>query len=101
MSYYQRHMFFCCNDRSNEVCCESKGGSAMRNHAKKQLLKLAPGKARDVRINLAGCLNRCVEGPVVVIYPDAVWYTYVDEEDINEIVEEHLIGGRPVERLRI
>jgi (2Fe-2S) ferredoxin len=54
-----------------------------------------------VRINTAGCLDRCAEGPVVVVYPEATWYTYVDKEDLEEILSEHLIGGRVVERLRL
>jgi (2Fe-2S) ferredoxin len=54
-----------------------------------------------VRINQAGCLDRCDEGPVLVIYPEAVWYTYVDREDIDEIVSEHLQNGRIVERLKV
>jgi (2Fe-2S) ferredoxin len=54
-----------------------------------------------VRINQAGCLDRCEEGPCIVVYPDAVWYTYVDQHDIDEIIEEHLQNGRIVERLRM
>jgi len=54
-----------------------------------------------VRINTAGCLNRCSEGPVMVVYPEGVWYTYVDQEDIDEIIDEHLTGGRVVERLKL
>ncbi|HEX6827698.1 MAG TPA: (2Fe-2S) ferredoxin domain-containing protein, partial [Burkholderiales bacterium] len=57
-----------------------------------------PGK---VRVNSAGCLDRCAEGPCVVVYPDGVWYTYVDKEDIDEIIREHLVHGRQVERLKI
>lgn len=73
----------------------------MRDYAKARVkaLKLAgPGK---VRINTAGCLDRCKEGPVIVVYPEAVWYSYVDQEDIDEIIREHLQNGRIVERLRI
>lgn len=73
----------------------------MREYAKDRVkaLKLSgPGK---VRINVAGCLDRCDQGPVLVIYPEAVWYTYVDQEDIDEIIREHLQNGRVVERLRI
>ena len=54
-----------------------------------------------VRINSAGCLNRCECGPVIVIYPEGVWYNYVDQEDIDEIVSEHLLKGNVVERLLI
>jgi (2Fe-2S) ferredoxin len=50
---------------------------------------------------MAGCLDRCDEGPVAVVYPEGVWYTYVDQADVDEIVEEHLLNGRVVERLRI
>ena len=53
------------------------------------------------RINMAGCLDRCGEGPVMVIYPEAVWYTYVDREDVDEIISEHLTHGRVVERLKV
>ena len=52
-------------------------------------------------MNTAGCLDRCAEGPVMVIYPQAVWYTYIDKDDIDEIIEEHLQNGRIVERLKI
>jgi (2Fe-2S) ferredoxin len=57
--------------------------------------------AGGVRINQAGCLDRCEEGPCLVVYPEAIWYTYVDREDIDEIVREHLVNGRVVERLKL
>ncbi len=58
------------------------------------------GKGK-VRMNRAGCLDRCAEGPVLVVYPEAVWYTYVDQEDVDEIIESHLKNGKVVERLKI
>jgi (2Fe-2S) ferredoxin len=61
----------------------------------------AAGLAATVRINKSGCLDQCEHGPTVVVYPDAVWYGHVTPEDAAEIVEEHLVGGRPVERLRL
>jgi (2Fe-2S) ferredoxin len=64
----------------------------------KQLNLNGQGK---VRINKAGCLDRCEEGPVMVIYPQATWYTYVDKEDIDEIIDQHLLGGKVVDRLKI
>lgn len=64
----------------------------------KELGLAGPGK---VRINKAGCLDRCEEGPVMVVYPEGTWYTYVDKADIDEIVESHLRDGQVVERLKI
>ncbi len=102
MSYYERHVFFCCNQRKEgEQCCANHGSPQIRDYAKDRVksLKLSgPGK---VRINMAGCLDRCKEGPVMVVYPEEVWYTYVDQQDIDEIIDEHLVNGRVVERLRI
>lgn len=102
MTYFQRHVFFCCNQReAGAQCCAMYGAQKLRDYAKarvKQLKLSGPGK---VRINVAGCLDRCTEGPVMVVYPEAVWYTYVDESDIDEIISEHLQHGRVVERLRI
>ena len=102
MTYYARHVFFCCNQRQEgEQCCNNNGSRKMRDYAKdrvKQLKLAGPGK---VRINQSGCLDRCKEGPVMVIYPDAVWYTYLDQAGVEEIINEYLLIGRIVERLRI
>lgn len=102
MSYYTHHVFFCCNQRDGGAqCCNNHGAQEMRDYAKARVkaLKLSgPGK---VRINQAGCLDRCELGPVIVVYPEEVWYTYVDRDDIDEIIREHLQNGRVVERLRI
>ena len=73
--------------------------SAARNTRRKQGLTNA--KSGQVRVNKAGCLDRCAGGPVAVVYPEAVWYTFVDSADIDEIVDSHLLGGKPVERLRL
>jgi (2Fe-2S) ferredoxin len=102
VSYYAHHVFFCCNQRTNgEACCADRGAQAMRDYAKSKVKSLALAGPGKVRINQAGCLDRCQEGPVIVVYPEEVWYTYVDKHDIDEIIEEHLINGRVVERLRI
>lgn len=103
MSYYQRHIFFCTNQRADcSACCGQLGAQALRDYAKQRTKGLGiAGKAGCVRVNSAGCLNRCDEGPVAVVYPDDVWYTYIDKEDIDEIVDEHLLNGRVVERLKI
>jgi len=73
----------------------------MRDYAKGKVKALGLAGKGKVRVNKAGCLDRCDEGPVIVVYPEEVWYTYVDQSDIDEIVEEHLKNGRVVERLRI
>lgn len=104
MPYYERHVFFCCNQRDPadaRGCCNAKGASDMREYAKSRVKELGLAGPGKLRINQSGCLDRCEEGPCVVVYPDAVWYTYVDRGDIDEIIEEHLRHGRIVDRLRI
>ena len=102
MSYYQRHVFFCCNQReAGEACCNNHHATEMRAYAKDKVKALHLSGKGKVRVNVAGCLDRCDEGPVIVIYPEEVWYTYVDQKDIDEIISEHLLKGRIVERLRI
>lgn len=102
VSYYKHHVFFCCNQREpGETCCNDRGAKDMRAYAKDRVKALELNGPGKVRINTAGCLDRCEEGPVVVVYPEEIWYTYVDKTDIDEIIEEHLVHGRIVERLRI
>lgn len=102
MSYYQYHVFFCCNQREpGAVCCNARGATELRDYAKARVKSLGLSGAGKVRINISGCLDRCQEGPVIVVYPEEVWYTYIDREDIDEIIDQHLLQGRVVERLRI
>ena len=104
MSYYARHVFFCCNQRTEgeRPSCNAKGAAAeMRDYAKKRTKELGLAGPGKTRINQAGCLDRCEEGPCVVVYPDGVWYTYVDRADVEEIIQEHVLNGRIVERLRM
>ncbi|MFN3295177.1 (2Fe-2S) ferredoxin domain-containing protein [Caldimonas sp.] len=100
MSYYERHIFFCLNQRDNgESCCADQGAEAAFNHCKSRVKAAGLAGAGRVRVNRAGCLDRCAGGPVAVVYPEATWYTYVDQADIDEIVERHLRHGEVVERL--
>src|SRR5574339_661212 len=102
MAYYTHHVFFCCNQRDGErTSCNAKGASAMREYAKQRVKELGLAGPGKVRINQAGCLDRCEEGPVIVVYPEGTWYTYVDKDDIDEIIDRHVVGGEIVERLRI
>ncbi len=102
MTFYARHLFFCTNRRAEDAdrpSCENCGASRLRAYAKTRIKELGMAGAGGVRVNTAGCLDRCEEGPCLVVYPEAVWYTYVDEEDLDEIIESHVINGRPVKRL--
>ncbi|NNK31817.1 MAG: (2Fe-2S) ferredoxin domain-containing protein [Xanthomonadales bacterium] len=104
MSYYRKHIFFCVNDRgpdSERPSCNRCGSAAIREYAKKRIKEMELSGQGNIRVNQAGCLDRCEEGPVCVVYPEGTWYTYVDEEDVDEIIESHLLDGKPVERLKI
>jgi (2Fe-2S) ferredoxin len=99
-SYYQRHIFFCLNERANgEACCAQHDALAAFERCKSQVKAAGLAGPGQVRVNKAGCLDRCAAGPVVVVYPEAVWYSYVDASDIDEIVESHLKNGHVVQRL--
>jgi (2Fe-2S) ferredoxin len=99
-TYFERHIFFCLNERkNNEACCAQQGAQQAFDHCKNQIKQLGLAGPAQVRVNKAGCLDRCAAGPVAVVYPEGVWYSYVDLSDIDEIVESHLKNGVVVERL--
>ncbi|MFW9622453.1 MAG: (2Fe-2S) ferredoxin domain-containing protein [Macromonas sp.] len=99
-SYYQHHIFFCLNQRDNgQACCADFAAQQGFERCKAQVKELGLAGPGQVRVNKAGCLDRCAGGPVAVVYPEAVWYTFVDESDIDEIVTSHLRDGVVVERL--
>jgi (2Fe-2S) ferredoxin len=100
--YFEHHVFFCMNKRvDGRACCGEVGADLAQKHAKQRVKELGINGHEKVRINQAGCLDRCAEGPVLVVYPEGVWYTYVDNADIDEIIDSHLVGGKVVERLKI
>ena len=100
MSYYQRHIFFCLNQRQpGEACCADHAAKAGFDHCKRRISQAQAAGPGGVRVNKAGCLDRCAGGPVAVVYPEGTWYTFVDESDIDEIVDRHLLGGELVQRL--
>lgn len=102
--YFQHHVFFCLNQRDkseNRPSCANCGAKAAQEHAKRRIKELRLSGQGKIRINKAGCLDRCEEGPVMVIYPEGTWYTYFDTDDIDEIIDSHLVGGKIVERLKI
>ncbi|MFT5286482.1 MAG: (2Fe-2S) ferredoxin [Planctomycetota bacterium] len=102
MAKFERHLFVCINERDSSDargCCASRGGVAVAKAFKKKLYAL--GYKRIVRVNQAGCLDQCARGVVIVVYPEAVWYGGVTEDDVDEIIEQHVIGGEVVKRLEI
>lgn len=102
MGYFKYHVFFCNNQRGpGETCCNARGATEMRIYAKDRLKALGLSGPGKVRINSAGCLDRCDLGPVLVVYPEGVWYTYIDQDDIDEIIDSHLVHGKVVERLQL
>jgi (2Fe-2S) ferredoxin len=100
--YYEHHVFFCVNTRDDgRPSCGKRGAIEVQQYAKRRIKELGLNGHEKIRINQSGCLDRCEEGPVLVVYPEGTWYTYVDTSDIDEIIESHLIGGKVVERLKI
>jgi len=81
--------------------CDQCGAQKARDYVKQRCKELGLSGEGKVRINNAGCLDRCEQGPVVVIYPEEMWYTYVDNDDLDEIIEKHLQQGQIVNRLKI
>ncbi|MFA9459608.1 (2Fe-2S) ferredoxin domain-containing protein [Thiohalorhabdus sp. Cl-TMA] len=101
--YYSHHIFMCQNVRTDgRDCCNSDGRAGeLRQYAKDRAGEWGLKKPGGVRVNQAGCLGRCSEGPCMVIYPEGIWYRYQSAEDIDEILFEHIMNGEPVTRLRL
>jgi (2Fe-2S) ferredoxin len=99
-NYYARHIFFCLNERKNgEESCSQHSAQEGFDRCKARVKEMGLAGPGKVRVNKAGCMDRCAGGPVAVVYPECVWYTFVDTDDIDEIVESHLKDGNVVERL--
>lgn len=104
MSFFERHLFVCTNARQDpcKQSCNDHGEADaaldfLRGNAK-QLGLIGPNK---LRISGSACLGRCENGPAMVIYPEGRWYTYIDEHDLQDILQEDLVNKRAVERLLI
>lgn len=99
--FYRHHVFCCVNERSEgnpRGCCKRKGAMSLRNFMKGRAKQMG---LDDVRINSAGCLDRCELGPTIVVYPEGIWYRAETKEDIEEILNRHIRDGKPVERLML
>lgn len=102
MARFEKHVFICTNERPAghpKGCCKEKGSEQVRDAMKKEIA--ARGMNKRIRINASGCLDACEFGVAIVVYPEAIWYGGVRVEDVSEIIESHLTGNVPVERLRI
>jgi (2Fe-2S) ferredoxin len=100
--HFEKHVFICTNRREAgdpKGSCAEKGSDDVRD-AFKRILHERGLKGR-VRANAAGCLDQCSRGAAVVVYPEQIWYGGVKVEDVQEIVDQHLVGGVPVDRLRM
>ncbi|OQW91557.1 MAG: 2Fe-2S ferredoxin [Thiotrichaceae bacterium IS1] len=102
--YYRYHLFFCVNKRegSPRPCCQNAKNNAlsMHNYVKLRIKELG-FPPRTVCLNATGCMDLCESGPVLVVYPEGVWYKYANEQDLDEILTSHLQNGQIVERLRL
>lgn len=99
-SHYKKHLFFCVNQKLNgKKCCAENNAQAIADYTKKKLQLMGKHGQGLYRVTAGGCLGRCKKGPSLVIYPEGVWYTFEKTEDIDEIIESHLLNDVPVERL--
>jgi (2Fe-2S) ferredoxin len=99
--FYRAHIFCCTNRRPAghpRGCCAERGSEELRDYMKDQAKKLG---LKDVRVNIAGCLDRCELGPCVVIYPEGVWYSVQNKADIDEVLNVHVKQGGRVHRLML
>lgn len=102
MKRFEKHIFVCENKRPEghpRGCCLDKNSAAIREGLKARVKQL--GLNTSVRINSSGCLDACEFGPSIVVYPEQIWYGGVQTGDIEEIIQSHIIGNKPVERLQI
>ena len=102
MAKFEKHIFVCINQRPEghpRGCCNPNGQGELQWVFKQKLAER--GLKNRVRANKSGCLDQCEHGPNVVVYPDAVWYGHVKLADVDEIIESHILGGKPVERLML
>ncbi len=102
MPRFDHHVFVCVNERPEEDArgsCSERGGTEIRGWFSEELK--SRGLKRRIRANKAGCLDLCARGPVVVVYPEGCWYSPRTREDVQKIVEQHLVGGEPVVELKI
>jgi (2Fe-2S) ferredoxin len=95
MGQYDTHVFVC---TGGDDCPKQGDVEQFVKYLRGEVARA--GRHQDIRINKAGCFSQCGHGPMIVVYPDNVWYAGVQQSDLGEIVQSHILGGTPVERLR-
>jgi (2Fe-2S) ferredoxin len=93
MEVFQKHVFVCVSGKT----CPNEGSIEVCDALRKEIAER--GLKKQIRINKSGCFDQCGNGPIIVVYPESVWYAHVKPEDCSEIIQSHLIDGKPVERL--
>jgi (2Fe-2S) ferredoxin len=95
MAYYNNHLFICTNQKDGKECCANHNAAEIVVYAKQRAKDLGLTKSVGFRISSSGCMGRCAEGPVMVLYPAGVWYTYKNKQDVDQLLSAVAAGETP------
>lgn len=102
MGFYKKHIFVCVNQKpAGRKCCAMGNTEALSDYLRAELKRLDYYGPDKIRVSCSKCLGRCKLGPCMVVYPDEVWYSPTTEQDIDDIIQQHLLNGEQVSRLLI